>query len=48
MGVIIFAGFMCISGLFFGLTKGWSLGLVILGMFPLIAGGTHFTGKYIQ
>jgi len=30
---------MCISGLLVGITKGWSLALVILGCFPIICLG---------
>jgi hypothetical protein len=43
MGVIIFALSMSVSGITFGMTKGWSLALIIMVMFPLISVGGHFS-----
>ena len=48
MGTIVFGNFMCISGLLVGLTKGWSLALVILGCFPIISFGLHVSGKALN
>ena len=42
MGVIIFALSMSVSGITFGMSKGWSLALIIMGMFPLISIGAHY------
>jgi hypothetical protein len=47
MGVIVFSSSLFVSGLVFGMTRGFYLSLCIIAVAPLIMVGTTITTKYL-
>lgn len=45
MGTILLAVAMCIAGLTFAFTKGWSFSLVLLAVFPFLGSTTNLMAK---
>ena len=48
MSTIIVAFSMCVSGLTFAFTKGWSFSLVLLAVFPVVVITTSLMTKVMQ
>ncbi len=48
MGTIILALAMCVSGMVFGFTRGWSYCLPLLAIFPVVVGSTVLMTKVMQ